>query len=63
MELDTLDGEPIDVYANDTLIGRGEVVVVGEQLVLELLKSPLPTTGSRVLADDWWKGGADHGCF
>ena len=31
MELESLHGEPIDVFANDTLIARGEVVVVGEQ--------------------------------
>ncbi|MDI9442444.1 MAG: flagellar motor switch phosphatase FliY [Bacillota bacterium] len=31
MELDSLHGEPIELYANDTLVARGEVVVVGEQ--------------------------------
>lgn len=31
MELETLEGEPIDVYANDTLVAKGEVVVVEEQ--------------------------------
>lgn len=36
MELDTLDGEPIDVYANNTLIARGEVVVVGEQFGIRI---------------------------
>lgn len=30
MELDTIEGEPIDIYANDTLIARGEVVIVDE---------------------------------
>ena len=38
MELDTLDGEPIDVYANDTLIAKGEVVVVGEQFGIRILE-------------------------
>ena len=36
MELDTLDGEPIDVYANNTLIARGEVVVVGEHFGIRI---------------------------
>ena len=42
MELDTLDGEPIDVYANDTLIGRGEVVVVGEQFGIRITEISAP---------------------
>ncbi len=36
MELETLDGEPIDVFANDTLIAKGEVVVVGEQFGIRI---------------------------
>lgn len=31
MELDSLHGEPIELFANNTLVARGEVVVVGEQ--------------------------------
>jgi len=42
MELDTLEGEPIDVYANDTLIGRGEVVVVGEQFGIRITEISTP---------------------
>lgn len=42
MELDTLDGEPIDVYANDTLIARGEVVVVGEQFGVRITEISTP---------------------
>jgi flagellar motor switch protein FliN/FliY len=30
IELDKLDGEPLDILANGRLIARGEVVVVGE---------------------------------
>ncbi len=30
VELDRLAGEPVDVLANDRLIGRGEVVIVDE---------------------------------
>ena len=36
MELESLHGEPIDVFANDTLIARGEVVVVGEQFGIRI---------------------------
>jgi flagellar motor switch protein FliN/FliY len=36
MELESLHGEPIDLYANDTLIARGEVVVVGEQFGIRI---------------------------
>lgn len=42
MELDTLEGEPIDVYANDILIGRGEVVVVGEQFGIRITEISTP---------------------
>lgn len=42
MELDTLEGEPIDVYANDTLIARGEVVVVGEQFGIRITEITTP---------------------
>ena len=31
MELESLHGEPIELLANERLIARGEVVVVGEQ--------------------------------
>lgn len=42
MELDSLDGEPIDVYANETLIARGEVVVVGEQFGIRITEISTP---------------------
>ncbi len=42
MELDTIEGEPIDVYANDTLIARGEVVVVGEQFGIRITEITTP---------------------
>lgn len=32
VELDRKVGEPIDIYVNNRLVARGEVVVVGEQL-------------------------------
>lgn len=42
VELDTLDGEPIEVLANDTLIARGEVVVVGEQFGVRITEIAAP---------------------
>lgn len=42
MELETLEGEPIEVYANDTLIARGEVVVVGEQYGIRITEISNP---------------------
>lgn len=42
MELDSLDGEPIDVYANETLIAKGEVVVVGDQFGIRITEISTP---------------------
>jgi flagellar motor switch protein FliN/FliY len=42
MELESLHGEPIDLYANDTLIARGEVVVVGEQFGVRITEIATP---------------------
>lgn len=42
IELDTLEGEPIEVLANDTLIARGEVVVVGEQFGIRITEIATP---------------------
>ena len=42
MELESLHGEPIDLYANDTLIARGEVVVVGEQFGVRITEIAAP---------------------
>ena len=42
VELDTLDGEPIEVLANDTLIAKGEVVVVGEQFGVRITEISTP---------------------
>lgn len=46
MELDSLDGEPIDVYANNMQIARGEVVVVGEQFGIRITE--IATQKSRM---------------
>lgn len=42
MELESLHGEPIDLFANDTLIARGEVVVVGEQFGVRITEIATP---------------------
>ena len=42
MELDRKIGEAIDIYVNNRLVARGEVVVVGEKLgvtMTEIVKS------------------------
>lgn len=36
VELDKLAGEPLDVYVNDRLVARGEVVIVNEKFGLRL---------------------------
>lgn len=42
VELDTVDGEPIEILANDTLIAKGEVVVVGEQFGVRITEIATP---------------------
>lgn len=42
MELESLHGEPIELFANDTLIARGEVVVVGEQFGVRITEIATP---------------------
>ncbi|NMB46752.1 MAG: flagellar motor switch phosphatase FliY [Firmicutes bacterium] len=42
VELDTLDGEPIEILANDILIAKGEVVVVGEQFGVRITEIATP---------------------
>ena len=42
VELDTLDGEPIEILANEVLIAKGEVVVVGEQFGVRITEIATP---------------------
>lgn len=46
MELDTIEGEPIDIYANDALIAKGEVVIVGEQFGVRITE--ISTQSNRI---------------
>ncbi|MFO8004799.1 flagellar motor switch protein FliN [Thioalkalivibrio sp.] len=43
VELDRLAGEPLDVFANGTLIAHGEVVVVNEKFGIRLTDVMSPT--------------------
>jgi len=36
VELDKLAGDPVDVYANDRLIARGEVLVLNESFCVRI---------------------------
>ncbi len=48
MELDSLHGEPIELFANDTLVARGEVVVVGEQFGVRITE--IATQKDRIVS-------------
>ncbi len=37
LELDSYSGEPVEIYVNDMMVGRGEVVVVNGQLGVRIL--------------------------
>ena len=44
VELDKMSGEPVDIYVNNRLIARGEVVVIEEHFgvrIKEICQSPL----------------------
>jgi flagellar motor switch protein FliN/FliY len=36
VELEKLSGQPVDVRVNGTLFGKGEIVVVGEQMAVRM---------------------------
>ncbi len=46
IELDRFDGEPIEILANDTLVAKGEVVVVGEQFGVRITE--IATQAERI---------------
>ena len=46
LELDTIDGEPIDILVNNTPIARGEVVVVGDQFGVRITE--IASTTDRI---------------
>ena len=36
VELDRVSGQPVDILVNNTLFGRGEVVVVGDNIAIRI---------------------------
>lgn len=50
VELEKLAGEPMDVFVNDKLIARGEVVVVNEKFGVRLTDILSPTERVKQLA-------------
>jgi len=42
VELDRLAGDPVDVYVNDKLVARGEVVVLNEKFAVRLTEVVAP---------------------
>lgn len=47
--LDKLAGEPMEVYVNDRIIGRGEIVVINEKFGIRLTDIISPTERVRQL--------------
>ena len=50
VELDKLAGEPMDVYVNDRMIAKGEVVVVNEKFGVRLTDIMTPTERIKQLS-------------
>jgi len=44
VELDKLAGDPVDIYVNDRLIARGEVLVLNDNFCVRIndIDSPIP---------------------
>jgi flagellar motor switch protein FliN len=47
LELNKANGEPLDIYANDRLVARGEAVVVGERYGVRLTEVLVNDDGNR----------------
>lgn len=49
MEMDKLVGEPLEIFINDQLVARGEVVVINDKFGIRLtdIVSPLENTAQR----------------
>jgi flagellar motor switch protein FliN/FliY len=45
VELDRLAGDPVDVFVNDRLVARGDVVVVDEKFAVRLTEVVTPIQG------------------
>ncbi|HOJ43950.1 MAG TPA: flagellar motor switch protein FliN [Syntrophorhabdaceae bacterium] len=42
IELDKIAGEPVDIYVNDRLLGKGDMVVVNERLGVRITEIVTP---------------------
>ncbi|MBP8626609.1 MAG: flagellar motor switch protein FliN [Syntrophorhabdaceae bacterium] len=42
IELDKVAGEPVDIYVNDRLLGKGDLVVVNERLGVRIIEIVTP---------------------
>lgn len=36
IDLDRKSGDPVDLYVNESLVGRGQIVMVGDRLAIEM---------------------------
>jgi flagellar motor switch protein FliN len=45
IELDRLAGDPVDIYVNERLIARGEVVVVDDKFGVKITELVAPAAG------------------
>jgi flagellar motor switch protein FliN len=52
LELNKANGEPLDIYANDRLVARGEAVVVGERYGVRLTDVLVNDDGDRDALED-----------
>jgi flagellar motor switch protein FliN len=52
LELNKANGEPLDIYANDRLVARGEAVVVGERYGVRLTEVLVNDDGNRDALED-----------
>jgi len=53
IELDRSAGEPVDLYVNDRLFARGEVVVIEENFGVRITEILSPEQRLRSLGDGW----------
>lgn len=52
LELNKANGEPLDIYANDRLVARGEAVVVGERYGVRLTEVLVNDDGNKDVLED-----------
>jgi flagellar motor switch protein FliN/FliY len=47
VELDRLAGDPVDIFVNDRIIARGEVVVVDDKFGVRITELISPANGAK----------------